>query len=186
MTRRSRRTARRPVRRRRSALAWWSAPGVIALVLVAGIALSATRERPAPPGDDGRDAVPNGEVNAMGLPVLATPGGSAGVAEAGSVQVDGANWEMGRVPLDVAVRPSWTLVNMGDRPITLGEPHAEVLAGCCPGALVLGTNDLSARARTTLSFELAMHEGMDGRHEMIVHVPVGSEVLSLGVTGDFR
>ena len=186
MTRRSRRTARRPVRRRRSALAWWSVPGVIALVVVAGIALSATGGRPAPPGDDGRDLAPTGEVNAMGLPVLETPGGSAGVAEAGSVQVDGANWEMGRVPLDVAVRPSWTLVNVGEKPLRLGEPHAEVLAGCCPGALVLGTNDLAAGARTTLTFELAMHEGMDGWHEMVVHVPVGSEVLTLGVTGDFR
>jgi hypothetical protein len=27
---------------------------------------------------------------------------------------------------------------------------------------------------------------MDGWHDMVVHVPVGSESLTLGVTGDFR
>ena len=122
----------------------------------------------------------------MGLPVFATPGTSEGIAEAGSVQVDGAQWRMGHVPLDVAVRPSWTLVNVGDRRVTLGEPHAEVRAGCCPGDLVIGARDLAPGERTTLTFELAMHEGMDGWHDMIIHVPVGSETLTLGVTGDFR
>lgn len=122
----------------------------------------------------------------MGLPIFVTPGVSAGVAQAGSVRVDGAEWEMGQVPLDVAVRPSWTLVNTGHRAVTLGEPHAEVLAGCCPGDLVLGVKDLAPGERTTLTFELAMHEGMDGWHDMAVHVPVGSETLTLGVTGDFR
>lgn len=186
MTRRSHDPARRPVRRRRSSLPWWLVPGAIALVAVAGITLSATGDAPAAPADGGGDLVPTGEVNAMGLPIYATPGASRGLVQAGSVEVDGAEWEMGRVPLDVAVRPSWTLVNTGDRAVTLGEPHAEVLAGCCPGDLVLGATDLGPGERTTLTFELAMHEGMDGWHDMVVHVPVGSESLTLGVTGDFR
>jgi hypothetical protein len=161
-------------------------PGALALVVVAGIALSATSERRPEPSRDSEDLVPTGEMNAMGLPVFATPGVAEGVAEAGSVRVEGSQWRMGRVPLDVAVRPSWTLVNVGDRPVTLGEPHAEVRAGCCPGDLVIGTTDLAPGEETTLTFELAMHEGMDGWHDMAVHIPVGSETLTLGVTGSFQ
>jgi hypothetical protein len=186
MSRRSNRSARRPARRRTSSLAWLWVPGAIALVVVAGIVVSAIGDRRAEPSGEGRDLVPTGEMNAMGLPVVATPGASKGIAEAGSVQVDGAQWRMGHVPLDVAVRPSWTLVNIGDRSVTLGEPHAEVRAGCCPGDLVIGARELAPGERTTLTFELAMHEGMDGWHDMIIHVPVGSETLTLGVTGDFR
>jgi hypothetical protein len=163
-----------------------SIPGAIALVVITGIVLSATGEPRVEPSGGGRVLVPTGEVNAMGLPVFATPGVSDGIAEAGSVQVVGAQWRMGHVPLDVAVRPSWTLVNVGDRTVTLGEPHAEVRAGCCPGDLVIGARELAPGERTTLTFELAMHEGMDGWHDMIIHVPVGSETLTLGVTGDFR
>jgi hypothetical protein len=186
MTRGSNRPARRPARRRTSSLAWLWVPGAIALVVVAGIVVSATGDRRAEPSGARGDLVPTGEVNAMGLPVFATPGTSEGIAEAGSVEVDGAQWRMGHVPLDVAVRPSWTLVNVGDRPVTLGEPHAEVRAGCCPGDLVIGARDLAPGERTTLTFELAMHQGMDGWHDMVIHVPIGSETLTLGVTGDFR
>jgi hypothetical protein len=43
---------------------------------------------------------------------------------------------------------------------------------------------------STLSFELSMHTGMDGWHDIAVHVPVQAEgaedVLTLGVRGDFR
>jgi hypothetical protein len=41
-----------------------------------------------------------------------------------------------------------------------------------------------------LTFELAMHEGMDGWHDMGLYVPVrtanGDQWLELNVTGDFR
>jgi hypothetical protein len=131
-----------------------------------------------------------GEVNAMGLPVIETPGYTSGVATVAGVTVQGANWEMGRVPLDVAVRPFWTLTNTGRSTIELGEPEAEVRAGCCPGAFALGARSLDPGDSTLLTFELAMHEGMDGWHDMGVHVPVesrsGRDVLELNVTGDFR
>lgn len=44
---------------------------------------------------------------------------------------------------------------------------------------------------TELTFELSMHPGMDGAHDMTIHVPVqyadgSSSVLDLAVTGDFR
>lgn len=137
------------------------------------------------------DLAPTGEVNAMGLPVVETPGYASGSASAGGVSVQGANWSLGRVPLNVAVRPFWTLTNTGTEPVRLGEPQAEVRAGCCPGPFSLGQRELSPGESTVLTFELAMHEGMDGWHDMGVYVPIrtasGEEAwLELGVTGDFR
>lgn len=136
------------------------------------------------------ELAPTGEVNAMGLPVYETPGYAAGSAQAGGVTVQGANWAMGQVPLDIAVRPFWTLTNTGSAPVTLGEPEAQVREGCCPGPFEVGATTLAPGASTWLTFELAMHEGMDGWHDMGVHVPVegaaGQEWLELNVTGDFR
>ena len=104
--------------------------------------------------------------------------------------MQGADWEMGQVPLNIAVRPFWTLTNTGATKVTLGEPEAEIRAGCCPGPFELSTTTLAPGESTVLTFELAMHEGMDGWHDMGVHVPIqganNQELLELNVTGDFR
>jgi hypothetical protein len=133
---------------------------------------------------------PTGEVNAMGLPVYETPGYASGSAEASGIAVQGSDWAMGQVPLDIAVRPFWTLTNTGASPVRLGEPEAQIRAGCCPGPFTLGARSLEPGESTVLTFELAMHEGMDGWHDMGVYVPVsgadGDQWLELSVTGDFR
>ncbi len=94
---------------------------------------------------------------------------------------------MGDVPLDVTVEPTWTLLNTGAEAVSIGEPHASILEGCCPGPLLLGAEVLPPGASTQLTFPLQMHAGMDGPHDFRIHVPVGSagEVLELGVTGNF-
>jgi hypothetical protein len=131
-----------------------------------------------------------GEVSGMGVPVVEVPGSATGTAAAAGVTVEGANWAMGQVPLDIAVRPFWTLTNTGSDPITLGEPQAEVREGCCPGPFAMDRTELAPGESTTLTFELGMSEGMDGWHDMGIYVPVegrgGAEVLELSVTGDFR
>jgi hypothetical protein len=131
-----------------------------------------------------------GETSGMGVPVVEVPGGATGSASAAGVTVEGADWAMGQVPLDIAVRPYWTLTNTGTKPVTLGEPQAEVREGCCPGPFAMDRTELAPGESTTLTFELGMSEGMDGWHDMGVYVPVegagGAEVLALSVTGDFR
>lgn len=133
-----------------------------------------------------------GEINAMGMPVLETPGTSSGTVTAGSATATPSSWALGRVPLDVAVRPTWLLRNTGTSAIVIGEPHAQVNQGCCPGAFTLdGPSTLDPGGDASLSFELSMHPGMDGPHDISIHVPVQhgdgtTETVNLNVTGDFR
>lgn len=127
-----------------------------------------------------------GRIGAMGGPVLDIPMQRTGVATAAGVEVIGSEVAMGDVPLDVTVEPTWTLVNTTDTPVALGEPHASVIEGCCPGPLTTATNVLAPGESTTLTFPLQMHRGMDGPHSFRIHVPVDDEVLEVGVTGDFH
>lgn len=160
--------------------------GVVAIG--AAVTLSALGGEPAP--ERAATFVTTGAMNEMGMPVIETPGTTSGIARAGGAEVEGATWQMGNVPLEVAVRPSWTIVNTTTQPLLLGEPHPEVREGCCPGPFTLGSHRLAPGASTTLTFELSMHPGMDGWHDIFVHVPVRSSkaerVLALRVTGDFR
>jgi hypothetical protein len=112
---------------------------------------------------------------------------ASGVATAAGLQVDGAEVAMGHVPNDVTVVPEWTITNTTDHPVTLGEPHASVIEGCCPGPLELTVATLAPGESTQLTFPLQMHDGMDGPHDFDIHVPVlgTDEYLTLGVIGTF-
>jgi hypothetical protein len=110
---------------------------------------------------------------------------ASGVARAGGIQVDGASIDMGLVPLNTTVTPTWRLRNTGSVPVVLGEPHVEVMDGCCPGKPQFEASSLAPGEETTLTFPLIMHEGMDGPHDFRLHVSVGGEVLELQVTADF-
>lgn len=139
--------------------------------------------------DSSGPLAPTGETNDMGMPVVSTPGSASGTAAAGGLEVVGADWDLGQVPIDVAVRPTWALRNTTGATVTVGEPRAEVREGCCPGPLTVDDPTLAPGESTTLTFELAMHEGMDGPHDLGVYVPVGGEgepaELALSVVGDF-
>lgn len=111
-----------------------------------------------------------------------------GVATAGNIVVEGSEIAMGMVPLDETVTPSWRLTNEGVHTVVLGEPHASVNEGCCPGPLTLDRTALAPGETAILTFPLQMHAGMDGPHDFDVHVPLADDpdtFLTLGVTGDF-
>lgn len=124
---------------------------------------------------------------ATNVPEFDTGAEYSGVASGGGLVVDGAEIALGEVPLNITVTPTWTLVNDSAQVVSLGEPHATVVEGCCPGPLTLSATSLAPGESAELTFPLQMHEGMDGPHQFDVHVPVGvgDEFLTLGVTGDF-
>ena len=53
----------------------------------------------------GTEAARTGETNSMGMPIIATPGAGSGIAEGDGVTATPSLWALGRVPLNVAVRP---------------------------------------------------------------------------------
>lgn len=113
----------------------------------------------------------------------------SGHASVLGVEVDAKTVALGHVPLNTTVEPSWKLVNNSGSEVSFGEPHAEVVEGCCPGPLRLGTQTLAPGETTELSFPLQMHPGMDGAHEFDIHVPLTSggqqAILELSTTGHF-
>lgn len=136
--------------------------------------------------------VRTGETNAMGMPVIETPGTASGTATAAAITASPSSWALGVVPLNIAVRPSWTIHNTGTDVVTIGEPHAQINKGCCPGAFTFaGPMTLEPGGQTSFNFELSMHPGMDGPHDITVHVPVQhtdgtTDTVDLSVTGDFH
>lgn len=112
---------------------------------------------------------------------------ASGIAAIAGLHVEGAEVAMGHVPNDVTVIPEWTITNTTDQTITLGEPHASVIEGCCPGPLELTATTLAPGQSAQLTFPLQMHDGMDGPHDFDLHVPVTGtdDYLTLGVNGHF-
>ena len=171
-------------RRRRSQGRWWVVLPLSGLaVLALALALS-VEESPEPAGTDALASGPG----PMGGRTMPTPGQSFDTAGAGGITVEGARIEMGRVPLNTTVTPTWRLHNPTSQPIAIGQPRATVVTGCCPGQLGLDTQTVPPGGHAMLTFPLQMHPGMDGPHDFRVTVPVGpaGEPLVLGVTGDFR
>jgi hypothetical protein len=167
----------------------WTVAGVLTTVgvsLVIGITVAAESTRS---GNEDNPLAYTGALSSMNLPVIKTPGEASGTVDAAGVVVDGATWALGDVPLDTAVLPTWVLRNTGTQPVTIGEPHPEVRAGCCPGPFAVDRRVIQPGEEATMTFELAMHAGMDGWHEIAVHVPVTigdtEQTLDLAVTGNF-
>jgi hypothetical protein len=159
--------------------------GAVGLITVLAISTSGG-------GSAGSSVAASTATNSMGMPIIATPGTQSGVAEGDGISGTPSLWALGRVGLNTAVQPTWTLQNTGTDTVTVGEPHVQVNEGCCPGALTYtGPTTLDPSQSTSLMFELSMHPGMDGAHDMTIHVPVQhadgtSSVLDLSITGDFR
>lgn len=113
---------------------------------------------------------------------------ATGIVDQGGLMVEGSTIDLGVVPLDTTVTPTWTITNTGSVPVALGEAHASVIEGCCPGPLTYSDPLLEPGESTRLAFPLQMHAGMDGPHDFDVHVPYGDgpeDYLTLKVVGTF-
>lgn len=141
---------------------------VVGVVVVAGVFLGSGR---------------TGSVEVGAPPPVAT----SEIVELGGLVVEGARIDLGTVPLDVTVTPTWTITNTSSEVVQLGEPHATVVEGCCPGPLTLSDVTLNPGESSMMAFPLQMHAGMDGPHDFDVHVPFGDsdDYLTLKVVGNF-
>ena len=181
-------TTNRRAERERSHLIRWiaSTAGAIAIVAASAMAITAQGSPSSPITPATR------ETNSMGMPVIATPGVGSGTAEIASLTATPSKWALGRVKLNVAVRPTWKFTNTGSDTVSISQPHVEINKGCCPGTLTFhGPSTLTPGQSTNLTFELSMHPGMDGTHDMTLHMPMQhadstKNVIDLTVTGDFR
>ena len=166
----------------------FAAAATAAIIGLAGFAIASAGSGDSPTANDSVTV----ETNTMGMPIIATPGTAIGTVSANGITAEPATWALGQVPLNVAVRPNWTFTNTGSDTVTLGEPHVQINQGCCPGALTYeGSTILAPGAETDLTFELSMHPGMDGAHDMTLHVPVthgdgSTNTVAVTVTGDFH
>lgn len=88
------------------------------------------------------------------------------------LKVNKESLDLGNQKNLVPVLVSFELSNVGDQPLVFTEaPYIEVVKGCCPPTPEIGTMTLQPGQKTTLSFKLMMHEGMDGFHDFKVHIP---------------
>ncbi len=80
-------------------------------------------------------------------------GGPAQVAGRPALAVDRTLIDFGKVPLDVSVRATFRLSNVGDRPLQiLNQPVVEVKAGCWPPRPVVRATTLQPGQSTELSY----------------------------------
>ncbi len=65
-----------------------------------------------------------------------------------------------------------TVTNTGDGILRFSEdPFVQVVEGCCPPKLTIGSKVLKPGESTTItSAEFSMHPGMDGKHNYAVHL----------------
>ena len=87
------------------------------------------------------------------------------------VSVDNPRQDLGDLLVGNTAKPSFTIKNIGDAPLTLSVPRwPDVIEGCCPSQPELGKDELLPGESTTISLEVAMHKGMGGKHLFQIQV----------------
>jgi len=85
--------------------------------------------------------------------------------------VDKTRIDFGDVHFGIPVTAVFQVSNTGDQPLQiLQQPRLEVLQGCCPPDAIATQSTLNPGETGLITVRFAMHEGMGGQHEFLVHL----------------
>ncbi len=98
--------------------------------------------------------------------------GSADSGVTPAIAVEQEMIDLGYIKLDESRSLNIKVTNTGDGTLRFKEqPYIEVLKGCCPPQLTVGTMSLKPGESTYIqSPPFMMHEGMDGKHDFGIHL----------------
>ena len=99
-------------------------------------------------------------------------GGSADSGGTPTIAVEESNIDLGYIKLGEYRSLNIKVTNTGDGTLRFKEqPYIEVLEGCCPPQLTVGSMALKPGESTYLKTpDFMMHEGMDGKHDFAIHL----------------
>jgi hypothetical protein len=89
-----------------------------------------------------------------------------------AITVEEPNIDLGYIRLGEYRSLNIKVTNTGNGTLRFKEqPYIEVLEGCCPPQLSIGTMALNPGESTYIqSPDFMMHEGMDGKHDFAIHL----------------
>jgi hypothetical protein len=71
------------------------------------------------------------------------------------------------------------VANVGDRVLRFtNDPYLQVVKGCCPPTIDIGSKVLQPGQTTMITFNLMMHDGMGGYHDLRLHLETNDPTLS--------
>lgn len=113
-----------------------------------------------------------GGVLVIGAIFLVAKAGSADGGGTPSIVVEEPNIDLGYIKLGEYRSLNIKVTNSGDGTLRFQEqPYIEVLEGCCPPQLTIGSMTLKPGESTYVqSPDFMMHEGMDGKHDFAIHL----------------
>jgi hypothetical protein len=113
-----------------------------------------------------------GGVLIIGAIFLFTNTGNAYSGGTPVIAVEKQNIDMGYIKLGETRTLNIKVTNTGDGLLRFKEkPYVEVLEGCCPPQLSVGSMTLKPGESTYVqSPPFMMHEGMDGKHDFGIHL----------------
>lgn len=86
----------------------------------------------------------------------------------------------GDVIVNQFITSSFEVQNVGDETLVIVTPLVEVHEGCCPPRATISKQQLRPGEIATISMNYTMHPGMDGQHDLRIHVkstdPENSEI----------
>jgi hypothetical protein len=77
----------------------------------------------------------------------------------------------GDVQVNDRVTSAFEIKNVGDKNLHIrNQPYVEIIQGCCPPQVKVSKQVVKPGETATVFMTYTMHAGMDGPHEMLVHL----------------